>query len=327
MDSFRWGILGAARIARRLIPAIREAGGEVVALGVRDPASERARTFAQEWGVPIVGGYAEVIAGPVDAVYNPLPNDLHAPWTLAALRAGKHALTEKPLSLNEAEARALAVAAGEAGRVLLEAFAPPFHPYMRRVRELSQGGELGEVRALHASFGFDLTRPDDFRWNAAQGGGALYDVGTYAVHLARQLLGEPSGATGWARWTGTEGGVDLGFSGVLDYPGALVTVAAGFDWPAPAQRLSVVGSEGTLDADCVASGGDRPVALRLSTRTGTRREEVPAANAYAEMVAHFQRVAQGEEVPRRPPEDAVGQARVLDALYASARSGRRVSLG
>lgn len=143
MTTLRWGILGAARIARQLIPAIREAGGEVVALGVRDPLSERARAFSAQWDVPLVGGYDEVLASDVNAVYNPLPNDLHHPWTLATLRAGKHALTEKPFTLNAAQAQELAEVAQQTGRALMEAFAPRFHPYLLRVRELVKGGELG----------------------------------------------------------------------------------------------------------------------------------------------------------------------------------------
>ncbi|MFC6666236.1 Gfo/Idh/MocA family protein [Deinococcus radiopugnans] len=105
----------------------------------------------------------------LDAVYNPLPNDLHRPWSLAALRAGKHVLTEKPLVLNAAEARELADVAQATGRVLLEAFAYRFHPHIARLRELVQAGELGELRAVRAAFGFTLDNPDDFRWEADKG--------------------------------------------------------------------------------------------------------------------------------------------------------------
>ncbi|PNY81828.1 Gfo/Idh/MocA family protein [Deinococcus koreensis] len=326
MTTLRWGILGAARIAQRLIPAIREAGGEVVALGVRDPLSERAQAFSQEYGVPLVGGYADVLAADIDAVYNPLPNDLHHPWTLAALQAGKHALTEKPFTLDAAEALELAQAAQQTGRALLEAFAPRFHPYLRRVREIVQSGELGEIRALHAAFGFGLGSPDDIRWDATKGGGALYDVGTYCVNAARLLLGEPQAVSAQARWT--PGGVDMALSGVLEYPGALVSLDCGFDWGAGAQRLSVIGTRGTLDTDRVSGGQtDEPIRLRVDGSGGHRTEETPPFNAYAAMVAHFQRVALGEEPALYPPQDAVAQARVLDALYKSARTGERVEVG
>ncbi|MFC4639032.1 Gfo/Idh/MocA family protein [Deinococcus hohokamensis] len=317
---FRWGLLGAARIARALIPAIRAAGGEVTALGVRDPSSERARAFSQEWNVPLVGGYQDVVDADVDAVYNPLPNDLHRPWTLAALGAGKHALTEKPLTLNAEEAQELADAARGSGRVLLEAFAYRFQPHITRVRALVAGGELGEIRAVRGAFGFHLSNPEDFRWHAGQGGGALYDVGTYPVNLTRLLLGEPHSVSARARWT--DGGVDLGLSAALQYPGALASVDCAFDWGDDStQRLTVVGTAGTLDVDGVFnSHTSQPVTLRLTTAAGERTESFPPFDAYAAMVGHLQRVARGEEAALYPPEDAVAQARVLDTLYASARA-------
>ncbi|MFC4427761.1 Gfo/Idh/MocA family protein [Deinococcus navajonensis] len=320
---FRWGLLGAARIAQALIPAIRAAGGEVTALGVRDPSNARAQAFSQEWRVPLVGGYQDVVDADVEAIYNPLPNDLHRPWTLAALQAGKHALTEKPLTLNAAEAWELAGAARSNGRVLLEAFAYRFQPHIARVRALVTGGELGEIRAVRGAFGFHLSNPEDFRWLPAQGGGALYDVGTYPVNLTRLLLGEPEAVTARARWT--PGGVDLGLSAVLHYPGALASVDCAFDWgDESTQRLTVVGSQGTLDMDGVFnSHTNQPVTLRLRTAKGDQNESFPPFDAYAAMVAHFQRVARGEEAALYPPEDAVAQARLLDALYASARNQNR----
>lgn len=326
MTVFTWGILGAARIARALIPAIRAAGGEVAVVGVRDPQSERARAFAAEWGIPRVGSYADVIASDVQAVYNPLPNDAHRPWTEAALRAGKHALTEKPLCLNADEARALATTAAETGRVLLEAFAYRFQPHVARLRDIVVGGELGEVRAYRGAFGFRLTRPDDFRWNAGQGGGALYDVGCYTVNLARLLLGEPDQVTAQARWT--EGGVDVGLSGTLHFAGALGSLDCAFDWGSAAtQRLTVVGTAGTLDMDGVfRSKTDTATAFRVQTAGNERTETFPPHNGYAAMVAHFQRVARGEEASLSPPEEAVRQARVLDALFTAAREGRELSV-
>ncbi|MDL2344419.1 Gfo/Idh/MocA family oxidoreductase [Deinococcus sp. MIMF12] len=322
-----WGILGAARIARALIPAIRAAGGEVTVLGARDPDSERVRDFAREWGIARVGTYADVIASDVVAVYNPLPNDAHLPWTLAALRARKHALTEKPLVLNAGEAQTLADTAAGTGRVLLEAFAYRFGPHVARLREVVASGELGEVRALRGAFGFPLTNPDDFRWVPGMGGGALYDVGCYPVNLARLLLGEPRAVTAQARWT--PGGVDLGLSGTLDFGETLATVDCAFDWgPVPTQRLTVMGTRGSLELDgAFESHSGRSLTLRLRTASGERTETFAPHNGYAAMVAHFQRVAQGDEAPLFPPEDAVRQARVLDALFAAAREGRTVKVG
>ncbi|KEF33233.1 oxidoreductase [Deinococcus sp. RL] len=325
--SLTWGLLGAARIARALIPAIRAAGGEVRMLGVREPHSARVQAFAREWGIGRVGSYDEVIASDVQAVYNALPNDAHHPWTAAALRAGKHALTEKPLVLNAGEAQALADAASETGRVLLEAFAYRFQPHVARLRDLVTGGELGEVRAVRGAFGFPLSRSNDFRWEADRGGGALYDVGCYPVSLARLLLGEPRAVTAQAR--PTPGGVDLGLSGTLDFGGALASLDCAFDWgPAPTQRLTVVGTRGSLELDgAFESRNAAPLILRVRTGAGEHTETFVPHDGYAAMVAHFGRVVRGEEAALFPPEDALRQARVLDALFAAAREGRTVEVG
>lgn len=324
MTTFRWGILGAARIARALIPAIRAAGGEVVALGVRDPTSERARAFAQNWNVPLVGGYEQVVEADLDAIYNPLPNDLHLPWTLATLQAGKHALTEKPFTLNAAEAAQLQTAAAKSGRVLLEAFAYRFGPHIVRLRELVGGGELGEVRLIRTCFGFDLSDPSDFRWDATKGGGALYDVGTYGVNITRLLLGEPLAVTAQSRLT--SGGVDVGLSSTLAYADALASLDCGFDWAIPdTQQFTLVGTQGSVSVDrpfdSLPSGN---TVLHIQKGQATSSETFAPYNAYAAMVAHFQRVARGEEAPLYPPSDAVAQAKVLDALFQSARTGERV---
>ncbi|GGJ72218.1 Gfo/Idh/MocA family protein [Deinococcus aquiradiocola] len=318
--TFRWGILGAARIARSLIPAIREAGGEVVMVGAREPGSARVQDFAREWGVPMVGTYGDVMHADVDAVYNPLPNHLHLPWSEAAMRAGKHVLTEKPLSLNAGEAAHLAQVAAQTGRVLLEAFAYRFSPHHEALLQAVRAGEVGDVRAYRGAFGFTMRNDQDFRWDPAMGGGALYDVGCYTVNLARLLLGEPDSVTARARWT--PGGVDVALSGVLEYAGALATVECAFDWLPDRMmgRCQVIGSEGQLELEdaYVSSGPD----LRLTVNGEVR--DVPAANGYARMVRHFQRAAGGEEAALYPPEDAVRQARVLDALLRSAREGARV---
>ncbi|WP_412026850.1 Gfo/Idh/MocA family protein [Deinococcus yunweiensis] len=327
MTTFRWGILGAARIARRLVPAMRAAGGEVVAIGVRDTSSEHAQAFSQKWGIPIVGGYQDVLDSDVDAVYIPLPNDGHQPWTLAALRAGKHVLTEKPYALDAAQAREVVDVAAQTGKTAMEAFAPRCHPYLKRVRDIVQGGDLGEVRVIRSAFGFGLDNAGDIRWDATKGGGSLYDVGTYCVNTTRLLLGEPLAATAQALWT--PGGVDASLSGTLEYAGALVTLDCGFNWGSPdTQRLTVIGTQGTLDAPYVSSpADDQAVTLTIRTADGTREEVIAPANAYTEMVTLFQQAAQGHAPNPYPPTDAVAQMRVLDALYESARTGQRVEIG
>lgn len=316
--TFRWGILGAARIARALIPAIRAAGGEVSALGLRDPTSARAQQFAQQWQIPLVGTYQDVIGSDVDAIYNPLPNDAHLPWTRAAMQAGKHALTEKPLVLNEREAQELAHTAAQTGRVLLEAFAYRFQPQVQATLNLVKPGQLGEIRAIQGSFGFHLSNPDDFRWNPVQGGGALYDVGTYPVNLTRLLLGEPSKVTAVSRLS--ESGVDVGLNATLIYPHALASVVCGFDWgDTDSQSFQVIGTRGELRLERPFDSNTSGVTVMRGQVGGQDfRQEFPPHTAYAAMVEHFQQAALGREELRFKPDDAVKQARVLDALFQSA---------
>lgn len=333
-------MLGAARIAGALLPAIREAGGEVVMLGAREPQSARAQAFADRWQIGQVGSYEEVLGADLDAVYLPLPNHLHLPWGTAAMRAGKHVLTEKPLSLNAQEAEQFAEVAAQTGKVLLEAFAYRFAPQHRAVLDLVQGGELGDVRLYRGALGFRMTNPDDFRWNPAMGGGALYDVGCYPVNLARLLLGEPTSVMAQARWT--PDGVDMALSALLDYArpeadkwdgtqsgdahtgGPLVGIDCGFDWMPEGMlgHCQVVGTKGRLELDEAYFSNTRDFRLTVN---GEVRTVVPG-NGYTEMVRHFQRAAQRQEALLYSPQDSVNQARVLDALLLSAREGRRVWL-
>ena len=322
--TFRWGILGAARIASTLIPAIRAAGGEVVLVGARDPQGKRVRDFAASWNIPHIGSYDDVISAELGAVYIPLPNHLHRPWGEAAMRAGKHVLIEKPLSLNAAEAQELERVAQETGRVLLEAFAYRFAPQTLAVMQAVKGGELGEVRLYRGSFGFLLGNPDDFRWDPAMGGGSLYDVGCYPVNLARLLLGEPLGVSAQARFT--QRSVDTALSGLLDYgpSGALVSIDSAFDW-APGDmigRCEIVGSGGHLELERAFDSNTAD--FRLTVNGQVRHVEV--GNGYIEMIRHFQAAALGQEALRYAPADSVGQARVMDALLLSAREKRRVGL-
>ncbi len=328
----RWGLFGAARIARALIPAILESGGTVAIVGVRDPASEHARRFADEWQIPEIASYQDVVDADIDAVYNPLPNHLHLPWSAAAMRAGKHVLTEKPLSLDAHEARQLADVAAETGRVSLEAFAYRFQPHVERLRQIVQGGELGTIRSYQASYGFTLSNPDDFRWLPEMGGGALFDVGCYPVNLMRLLLGEPQGVQAQARWTPQ--GVDLGLSAALDYrgpnstpndTGALASVNCAFDWVGT-PRLALYGTAGSLEMEQPFESNSAFRQMTLTLLLNGQAEQFAPSNGYARMVGHFQRAARGEEALLYPPDDAVKQARVLDALFESARTGQRVEL-
>ncbi len=314
----RWGILSTARIAEKLIAGAREAANaEIVAVGSRD--RERGEAFAAEHGIGRVhGSYEDLLADDdVEAVYIPLPNSLHVPWSVRALEAGKHVLCEKPLSRRAADAEAAFDAAERADRLLMEGFMWRYHPQTARLVELAR--EIAPLRVVRAAFGFPL--PDDptnVRWQSELEGGALMDVGCYCVSAMRLLAGEPRQVSGEAVEGG--GGVDFRFAGLLRFDAHVLGMFdCGFDVP-PRGVLEVVGNGGTL----VAFDPWHGRSPRL-TRDG---EDVPveATDPYAREVEDFSAAIREGRAPRLGREDALGQARTIEALYAAADSDRAVTL-
>lgn len=242
----RWGILGTARINRRLIPAIRRARrSELVAVASRDGA--RAEAYAREWSIPrAIASYQALLdfAG-IDAVYIPLPNSDHVPWTLAAIAAGKHVLCEKPLALDANDVDRIAAAAAAARVVVEEGFMYRHEPQTARVAALVNDGAIGTVRAVVSGFTFALEADHNIRLNPGLGGGSLWDVGSYPVTYAQLIAGsEPGMVFGSAHWH--PGGVDEDFLGMLRFGGgAKANIYAGFR-AAYRTWLEIVGSRGGL---------------------------------------------------------------------------------
>jgi len=286
----RWGVLGAAAIARQaVLPAIQAAGGEVVALASRDP--RRGRRLAADFGIPLLcSQYQALLESDLDAVYIPLPNSLHLPWTLRAMAAGKHVLCEKPLTLNAAEARQMVRAAKSHQVVLTEAVMYRYHPRWALVRQLVAEGRLGHLRHLQGSFTFTLRPPPDIRWKSALGGGALYDLGSYLVSACRWLAGEPQRVLARAR---NRHGVDSDGSVLLEFAGAGGPLSAELAYSFEAaehQSLELIGSDAslTIPKPFTAWRGEAiPVRLR-SVPTGSEESiPTPAADPYLEMVSAF----------------------------------------
>src|SRR3954468_17242115 len=242
----RWGILSTARIAQRVVDGARLAeNAELVAVASREEA--RARAYAGEHGIPRVhGSYEALLADPeVDAIYNPLPNSLHVPWTITALEAGKHVLCEKPLTRDPAQVERAFDAAERAGRVLMEAFMWRFHPQTDELVRLVRSGAVGDVRLVRTAFGFGGIHPDNVRLQSSLEGGALMDVGCFCVSAVRLLCGEPERVSG-EQVLGGDGAVDIRFAGVLRFAGDVV---ATFDCGMDVHRrhsIEVVGSDGTI---------------------------------------------------------------------------------
>ncbi len=334
-DIVHWGVLGNATIARKcVLPAMAKArNGRVQVLATRRPgaAAEMARRFHI---ARVVERCDDVLDDPaVDAVYIPLPNHLHHPWTLKALAAGKHVLCEKPLATTARQAEEMAAAAQCHGRVLMEALMYRFHPRSLRIRQMVARGEIGRPRLVRVAFTFamdpeTLTAGTHFRLVPEKGGGSLLDVGSYGVGTATWMMGAlPRSVHGMANRT--PGGVDTLFVGSMAFDGgAMATIEAGFA-AALQQTFSITGTRGSIELPHDAFiPWERPAAFTVRGRddeTGILHR-VDGTDEYRLMVEHFGDVVAGRQPVAIPPAESVGNLRVLDALAASAGSGRRVSL-
>jgi predicted dehydrogenase len=333
-DRIRWGILGNATIARTcMIPAIAKSGNGVLqAIGTRHPGKAR-ETAARHGIARLYEHYLDVLEDPeVDAVYLPLPNHLHRPWALKALAAGKHVLCEKPLACNAGEAREMADAAAANRRLLMEAFMYRFHPRSREIKAIVAAGELGALRSVHAAFTYAmapevLESASNARLKADMGGGALLDVGCYAVSTARWLLEqEPVSVQAQAVY---RYGVDVHVAGILRFPGgAFASVEAGFV-SALQQTYRITGTEGAIELPHDAFiPWEKPAryTLRLKTQENGEVRTVEGSDEYRLMAEHFADAVQGRQPLEYEPEDSVRNLQVLDAMTVAAREDRTVHL-
>jgi predicted dehydrogenase len=331
--SLRWGILSTADIARRkVIPGLRRAArSEVVAIGSRSLAV--ASRVAEELGIPRAhGSYEALLADPdVDAVYVPLPNHLHATWAIAAARAGKHVLCEKPLAMTSADAERMVAATEDAGVVLMEAFMYRHHPSWVAARRLVAEGRIGRLMAVTSWFSYFNDDPANIRNMPDAGGGALYDIGCYSVNLSRMLFGaEPDRVSG-AVHRDELSGTDAVTAGILEFAGGL-SVFGCSTRSEDDQRVDIYGTAGRISIEIpfnippdrptrimVIAGGDPPVAPAVETI------ELPTTDPYAaEAEAFIATVLDGAPHPL-PPADAVANLRVIERLFASAGAATRAA--
>lgn len=322
----RWGLLSTARINRAVIPPIRKSRrGELYAVASRDEA--KARAYAQEWGIPrFFGSYEAMLADPdVDVIYNPLPNSLHAEWSIRAVRAGKHVLCEKPLALTTAEVDEMIAAAQETGKVIVEAFMYRHHPQTLKIKELVDSGAIGALRLVRGSFSFNLSRPGDVRLDPTLGGGSIWDVGCYPISYARYLVGaEPIEVFGWQD-TG-KSGVDETFVGELRFPGE---VFAQFDcsFRMPHRTaLEVVGSEGVIRLARPFTPRRRET-IQIQRGDQEERISIRAGDLYAGEIEDLHDVILNGKAPRISLLDSRGTVQIIQALLESARRKAPVSLG
>ncbi len=320
----RWGILSTAAIARRAVgPAIRLArNGVLRAVGSRSLG--RARAFAAELEIPAAhGSYEALLADPtVDAVYVPLPTALHRDWVLAAARAGKHVLVDKPFAVNAAEAAEMAAACRRAGVQLLEGFMYRYDPRHARLRALAADGAIGELRRVVTAFAFPITRnAANVRLSRALAGGALGDLGTYCVSVSRlHLGGEPRRAAARLE-VDAEFGVDVDGSALLDFGAGRAAVLDFSFQTARRQSLALVGTAGVIQAERHILDGGAPSEIRIRTAGRTLTERFEPFDPYRAEVENLGDAVHGLAPPLVDGDEAVRNMRVLDAVRASARRG------
>ncbi len=324
MNAVKWGVLGVAGIFRRKVYVPGRDSDLVDWAGIASRSAEKARAAAAEFRIPkAYGSYEELLADPeIEAVYIPLPNNLHLEWVKKAADAGKHILCEKPLGRNAAEVeQAIEYCSGK-GVILMEAFMYRFHPQWLHAKDLLQTGEIGTVRAVQSTFFYHNPDPQNIRNRTDTAGGALYDIGCYAVSSARYLMGrEPVRALSLIQ-RHPEWGTDTLSSAILDFSDAHATFSTG-TLTGRHQHVTVFGSTGRIEVEVpFNTPGDTPAILSVTDAAGTRKVSFEPVDQYGEELEVFS-LAIRERTPDAltPVADALANQRVLDALFASETSG------
>jgi xylose dehydrogenase (NAD/NADP) len=323
MEPVRWGIVSTADINNKLLAGAAESQDvEVVAVGSRDRG--RAEEFGRRHGIPrAYGSYDDLLAdADVEAVYIPLPNTMHCEWSIRAVEAGKHVLCEKPMSRHTGDVEKAFDAAERCGRLLSEAFMYRHHPQTARLVELVRGGAIGELRLVRSAFSYTLFDADNIRLRTDVEGGALMDVGCYCVSGARLLAGEPESVFGSAYVGPT--GTDWVFTGSMRFPGDVLAVFDCGTTLSDRDELEAIGTEGSLFLDDPWHCNEPVIELRRND--DVERIEAEHGNPYRLELENLGAAIRGQGAPLLGREDAVAQARVIEALFGSAETGGSVEL-
>lgn len=316
----RFGVLGAAKIAPRALiePAKQGTEATVDAVAARDP--ERAAAFASEHGIPrVVRDYAALVQDPdIDVIYNPLPMNLHAEWTIAALRAGKDVLCEKPFAANAVEAERMVEVAAETGRLLVEAYHYRYHPLFLRVLDIVQSGQLGTLQHMEGVFKVAIKDRLDLRHMYETAGGATMDLGCYPLHWMRQVAGaEPRVLNARAEQGARH--VDVTMTAELSFPGGLTghMVTSMADHEPFNTYLRVEGSSGTLQVtNPLAPHNGHDLELTLDGKTSS--EKVEGFTTYRhQLIAFVDAVHTGKKLPTMG-DDAINTMKLIDSVYRAA---------
>lgn len=321
----RWGILSTASIGKRsVIPGIQESErNEVVAVASRDV--NKAQQFAEEMGIPqAYGSYEELLNDPgIDCVYIPLPNHLHKEWTLKAARAGKHVLCEKPIALNEEEAKEMVAVCEQEGVILAEAFMYRHQLRYETIKNRIKNGDIGEIRGIHSVFTFNNAGDaGNIRYKKEWGGGSIYDVGVYPISAARLLLDEePIAVTTHAFFSPEHDHVDMMATGLMEFSNG---VALSFDcgmWAEFRNTLEILGSEGRIVLDH-AFLGDQTYKMIKGGQVETIHDE--NINAYKLQADHFAESVLDGKRPTFSTDDIINNIRAVHAALVSAEKKERI---
>ena len=328
-EPVKWGVLGVAKIAtEKVIPAMQRAGlCRIEAIASRDLS--RAQAAARELGIArAYGSYEELLADPeIEAIYNPLPNELHVPWTVKALAAGKHVLCEKPVALDAAEAGLLLEARAKSGKLVAEAFMVRHHPQWRRAREIVRSGAIGEIGAIQTLFTYRLLDPDNIR-NKPPGGGGLYDIGCYAILTARYIFAAEPIRVAACVDVDPKFGADRLASAILEFPGGRHLTFTTATQLAGAQRVVIAGTAGRIEVKIPFNAPTaRPTQIVIDSGAdlvggGARVEEFAVCDQYGLQGDDFSRAIRGDAALEFPIEDAVANMKVIAACFRAAQSGR-----
>jgi len=324
MKKVRWGVLSTADIATtQVIPAMQQGMYcEIAAIASRTP--EKARAVAAQLGIPkAYGSYEELLADPdIDAIYNPLPNHLHVPWSINALHAGKHVLCEKPIALTAAEGQLLVDVARQYPHLkVMEAFMYRLHPQWQRARQLVLEGKIGELRTIQSFFSYYLADPNNIRNRGDLGGGGMLDIGCYTISSARFLFGaEPRRVFGIVEYD-PQFKTDRLASGILDFGRGTATFTCATQL-SPYQRVNIFGTEGQVEIEIPFNAPpDKPCTIWYRHGDETEEIQFEICNQYTIQGDAFSRaVLNNTDVPT-PIEDALANMKVIEAIFRSARSG------
>jgi len=327
----RVGILSTAKIARQFVLGVRASRKiKIVCVASRD--RDRARRFAQEFEIDrCVGSYDDLLADPqVDAIYNPLPNSLHAHWSIRALQAGKHVLCEKPLAATADEARKMMQVAHDCGLHLAEGYPYRSQPLTLRLQQLLRAGEIGKLKFIQASFGFMMADEANIRLNPTLAGGSLGDAGCYPVSLVRMLAGMRPIRV--ATWTAT--GVDQSIVANLEFESGLLAQVSSSFGTAHHRVARIIGDAGIIETNYLNTPpAGQPASLLLKRGTGwdaaTQIIEAPAINGFLAEAESFSDLIEAGPAhwSGASSEESVDIMRTLDAILSSAKSGNAVTLG